>query len=105
MMDQEAINDLIHKSMPDWRKDQLPLGDNESRLLSLYRKKRAVDGLNGRTWDAVKHHKYNAAISALEHEAGTTAPPEECNCNSSRTSVSNAEICGACGKLIPPEEG
>ena len=76
-MDQEMINDLIHKSMPDWRKNQLPLSDNESRLLSLYRKKRAVDGLNGRTWDAVKHHKYNAAISALEHEAGTTAPPEE----------------------------
>ena len=27
------------------------------------------------------------------------APSEFCNCNSSRISVSNAEICGNCGKL------
>ena len=38
-------------------------------------------------------------------KAWNTRTPEECNCNSSRTSVSNPELCGACGKLIPPEEG
>jgi len=65
-MDQEAINDLMWKSMPDWRKNQMPLDDNGRRLLSLYRKKRSVDGLNGRDWDAVKHHKYDAAIAVLE---------------------------------------
>ena len=46
--------------------DISPPDDKESRLLSLYRKKRSVDGLNGRTWDAVKNHKYDAAIAALE---------------------------------------
>ena len=33
------------------------------------------------------------------------APSEFCNCNSSRISVSNAEICGNCGKLVAEDEG
>ena len=44
-----------------------------------------MDNANGKAWNA--------------------RTQEECNCNSSRTSVSNPELCGACGKLIPPEEG
>jgi len=36
------------------------------KLLSLYRKKRAADGLNGRTWDATKHLKYDKEIELEE---------------------------------------
>lgn len=35
-------------------------------LLMAYREKRAVDGLNGRTWDASKHFAAEAKIEALE---------------------------------------
>jgi len=37
-------------------------------------------------------------------KAWNTRATDECNCNSSRTSISNPELCGACGKLIPPPE-
>lgn len=39
---------------------------NDKELLDLYRKKRAVDGLNGRTWDAEKHFKYDKEIAFAE---------------------------------------
>jgi hypothetical protein len=35
-------------------------------LILAYRAKRAVDGLNGRTWDARKHFEAEARIEALE---------------------------------------
>ena len=38
----------------------------DKELLDLYRKKRAVDGLNGRTWDAENHLKYDKAIELEE---------------------------------------
>jgi len=45
-----------------------------SALLLAYRAKRAVDGLNGRTWDAAEHFKAEAQIEALEqtHNAELT---------------------------------
>ena len=36
------------------------------RLIDAYRRKRAVDGLNGRTWNAVKHFAAEAEIDRLE---------------------------------------
>jgi Lar family restriction alleviation protein len=47
---------------------------------------------------------YNVDKEAAIKAWNTRATPEECNCNSLRTSISNPELCGACGKLIPPEE-
>ncbi len=38
----------------------------DKELLDLYRKKRAVDGLNGRTWDSQKHLKYDQEIEIQE---------------------------------------
>lgn len=36
------------------------------KLLKLYQKKRDVDGLNGRTWDAMEHGKLDKAITRME---------------------------------------
>ena len=38
----------------------------DKELLDLYREKRAVDGLNGRDWDAHKHLKYDKEIELEE---------------------------------------
>lgn len=38
----------------------------DEKLLNLYRKKRTVDGLNGRTWDATNHLKYDKKIELEE---------------------------------------
>lgn len=45
-------------------------------LILAYRAKRAVDGLNGRTWDACKHFEAEARIEALEqtHNTGIQRP-------------------------------
>ena len=50
---------------------------NDRELLKLYRNKRAVDGLNGRTWNAIEHYKYDEAIEKEErrrqlHQDGKT---------------------------------
>lgn len=40
-------------------------------LVTAYRAKREVDGLNGRTWDASKHFQAEAAIELLENTANS----------------------------------
>lgn len=37
-----------------------------NQLLAAYRKKRSVDGLNGRKWDAFKHYEAEVRIEKLE---------------------------------------
>ena len=41
-------------------------------LLIAYRQKRAVDGLNGRTWSASEHFEAEALIERLEQPAPQT---------------------------------
>jgi hypothetical protein len=41
-----------------------------NQLLNAYRMKRAVDGLNGRTWHASKHFEAEALIEELEKPFG-----------------------------------
>lgn len=48
-------------------------------LLDLYRKKRAVDGLNGREWHAEKHLKYDKAIELEESRHLTSKSSGENN--------------------------
>lgn len=43
---------------------------NNGELLELYRKKRCVDGYNGRTWDAGKHLEFDTAIENEEQQGG-----------------------------------
>ena len=52
--------------------------DKTFRLLELYREKRKVDGLNGRTWDASRHWVLDNKIQWVEERWGrhlTTQTP------------------------------
>jgi len=55
------------------KKRARPLSDRDKvaflrTLLEAYRRKRAVDGLNNRNWDATAHWKAEQDIEALERQ-------------------------------------
>ncbi len=59
--------DACNKYMRCLTYEELKLALAKANILLLaYRNKRAVDGLNGRTWDACKHFEAEADIEALE---------------------------------------
>lgn len=59
--------DACNKYMRCLTYEELKLALAKANILLLaYRNKRAVDGLNGRTWDACKHFQAEADIEALE---------------------------------------
>ena len=57
--------------------------DKTLRLLELYREKRKVDGLNGRTWDATRHWVLDNKIQWVEERWGHhLTSKHRCTCSS-----------------------
>lgn len=79
----------------------------DQELLNLYRKKRCVDGLCGRDWDACKHHDYDQEIEREELRRHASQPNAQtdaeqfCECKRPWPLYCiGGEYCGNCKRML-----
>ena len=66
----DIVQRLKNHAMPDANDERevlhAPLLKEAANLIEAYRKKRSVDGLNGRVWDAQEHYKAEELVKKLD---------------------------------------